>query len=180
MRKIIAVVCVGLLSGVFVLSAQDAPKQVSIVNDDAHLRAVLPPGGIQMVSEYLLQNDPKKFEEMKKLRVENPEEFEKQMAVIAQKMREMSKNEETELKALSDKFRATRSDADKAALKSKLQELMGKRIEMQKRRIEEIEKNLVQLKANVADEEKKIDAKIEERIKDILLDKDARKDGPAK
>lgn len=180
MRMIIAVLCMGILSGVFILHAEDEAKANAAGDKEVHLRSVLPPGGVQMVSEYLLQNDPKKFEELKKLRLENHEEFERQMVEVSQKMREKSRKEGDELKALSDKYRATKSDADKAALKSKLEELMGKRIEMQKRRIEEMEKNLVQLKANIADEEKKIDVKIEERIKEILSDKDVRKDGPAK
>ncbi|MFA6292867.1 MAG: hypothetical protein WC637_13850 [Victivallales bacterium] len=180
MRKIIAVACLGILSGVLTLNAEDEAMAAAAGDKEVHLRSVLPPGGVQMVSEYLLENDPKKFEELKKLRLENHEEFEKQMVEVSLKMRERTQQEGAELKALSDKYRETRSDADKAALKSKLQELMRKRIEMQKRRIVEMEKGILLLKANVAEEEKKIQEKIDERLKEILSNKDAKTNAPAK
>ena len=183
MRKLIGMICMGFLSGVFVLSAQDAPKPAAARNDDAQLRASQQQGGMQRVSEYLMQNDPKKFEEMKKLRLENPEEFEKQMTAISQKMRGDSQKERDEFKVLADKYRETKSDADKAALKAKLEEYMNKRIEMQKRRIEEMEKNIVQLKSNLADDEKNIQTKIDERLNQVLTNtegKRERKTEPAK
>ena len=52
---------------------------------------------------------------------------------------------------------------------------MKKRVEMQKRRVDEMEKNLAQAKANLADEEKSIQSKIDERLNQILSNKDGQK-----
>ncbi len=171
MGKIIAVVCLGFLAGVALLMGEDAPNTASGMKDDAIMRGALPKGGVQMVSEYLLQNDPKKLEEMKRLRLENPEEFEKQLTEISQKMREEARKEAADLKAAADKYRETKSDADKAALKARLADVMGKRIKMQKRNIEETEAKLARLKTELAEEEKKVQAQIDEKISAVLLDK---------
>jgi ATP-dependent Clp protease ATP-binding subunit ClpA len=175
MRKLIAMICLGFLSGVFALSAQDAPKPPSGVGGPSVGRGMNPEMGTQMGSEYLRQNDPKKFEEMQKLRQENPEEFKKQMAELSEKMKEKNQKEREEFKALADKYRETKSDVDKAAVRAKLEEYMKKRVEMQKRRVDEMEKNLAQAKANLADEEKSIQSKIDERLNQILSNKDGQK-----
>jgi len=176
MRKLIAMTFVGLLSGVFVLSAEDASKPSAPGNGPVPAKAINPELGMQMASEYLRQSDPKKFEEMQKLRQENPEEFKKQMSALSGKMKEKNQKEREEFKALTDKYRETKSDADKAAVKAKLEEFMKKRIEMQKRRIDEMEKNIVQAKSNIADEEKNMQAKIDEKLNQILSGKDGQKD----
>jgi organic radical activating enzyme len=183
MRKLIAMICMGLLSGVFVLSAQDDSKQAPNRNNPALGRGGNPGRAMQMVTEYLRENDPKKFEELKKLRQENPEEFKKQVAELTEKMKEKFQKEREEFKALVEKYRETKSDADKAALKGKLEEMMNKGIEMQKRRVEEMEKNLAQMKSKIADEEKNMQAKLDERLAQILSGKEGRnekKTEPAK
>ncbi|MFA6293645.1 MAG: hypothetical protein WC637_17795 [Victivallales bacterium] len=179
MRKLIGMICMGLLSGIFALSAQDAAKPGPAGDGSAQARRMNPEMGLQMVAEYLRQNDPKKFEEMQKLRQEKPEEFKKQMAELSEKMREKNQKEREEFKALSDKYRETKSDADKAAVKAKLEEYMNKRIEMQKRRIEEIEKNLADAKANLADEEKSMKSKIDEWLNQILTNTEGKRDRKA-
>lgn len=177
MRKLIAMVCMGLLSGVFVLSAQDAPKPPAPENNAPPFgREMNPERGMQMAVEYLRQNDPKKFEEMQKLRKENPEEFRKQMAGISEKMTEKVQKEREEMKTLTDKYRETKSDADKAALRAKLEDYVNKKIHAQKLRIEEMEKRIAQDKSNIAAEEKNMQAKIDERLNQILSNKEGAKD----
>lgn len=176
MRKMIAMICTGFVCGAFVLSAEDAAKPAAPGNNLVPGRSMSPETGMQMASEYLRQSDPKKFEEMQKLRQENPEEFKKQMVDLSVKMREKNQKEREEMKALTDKYCETKSDIDKAALKAKLEEYMNKRIEMQKRRIDEMEKNLAISKSKIADEEKNMQSKLEERLKDILANKDGKKD----
>ena len=184
MRKPIAVICMGILSGIFVLSAQDVPKPPAAGSNPALGKGMNPEMGMQMVFESLRQSDPKKFEEMQKLKQENPEEFKKQMAELSVKMKEKVQKEKEEFKTLADKYRETRSDADKAAVRAKLEEYMGRRIEMQKRRIdemqkrriEEMEKRFAQEKANIADEEKNMQNKIDERLNQILTAPDGQVD----
>ena len=167
MRNLIAMICMGLLSGVFVLSAQDVPKPPTSGSNPGTNpvlgKGMNPEMGMQMAAfEYLRQSDPKKFEEMQKLKQGNPEEFKKQMAELSEKMKEKAQKEKEEFKALADKYHETKSDADKAAVRAKLEEYMARRIEMQKRRIDEMqkrrvedmEKRFAQEKANIADEEK--------------------------
>ena len=180
MRKLIAMICLGFLSGVFVLSAADAPKPPAGGDAPPQARRMNPEMGLQMAVEYLRQSDPKKFEEMQRLRQENPEEFKKQMAEVSEKMKEKNQKEREEMKVLVDKYRETKSDADKAAVRAKVEEYMNKRIEMQKRRVEETEKRLAQEKANVADEEKNIQSKIDERLNQILSNTEGKKSEPAK
>lgn len=176
MRKLIAMVCMGILSGVFVLSAQDVPKPPAPGSNPGTNpvlgRGTNPEMGMQMAFEYLRQGDPKKFEEMQKLKQENPDEFKKQMAELSVKMKEKVLKEREEMKALTDKYRETKSDADKAALRVKLEEYMNKRIEMQKRRIAEMEKS-------IADEEKNMQAKIDERLNQILTAPEGQNDKKA-
>ncbi len=167
MGKIISILCMVFLSA-FILSAEDVPNTAGGMKDDAQMRGALPKGGVHMVSEYLQQNDPKKFEEMKKLRLENPEEFEKQLTEISQKMREEAQKEEAALKALVDKYRETKSEPDKAALRAKLEEITGRKIKMQKRNVEEMEAKLVQLKANIAEEEKKLQTQVDAKLNVII------------
>ncbi len=179
MRKLIVMICLGLLSGVFVLSAQDAPKPAAGGDGPAQARRMNPEMGMQMAFEYLRQSDPKRFEEMQKLRQENPEEFKKQMAELSEKMKEKNQKEREEFKALADKYRETKSDVDKAALRAKLEEYMNKRIETQKRRIEEMEKNLADAKSTLADEQKNIQTKIDERLNQVLSNTEGKRDRKA-
>ena len=102
------------------------------------------------------------------------------MAEVSEKMKEKNQKEREEMKVLVDKYRETKSDADKAAVRAKVEEYMNKRIEMQKRRVEETEKRLAQEKANVADEEKNIQSKIDERLNQILSNTEGKKSEPAK
>lgn len=180
MRNLIAMICVGLLSGVLTLNAQDVPKPPPSANAPAGMMGMTPERGMQMAVENLRLSDPKKFEELQKLRQENPDEFKKQMAEVTEKMREKAQKEREEFKALVDKYLQTKSDVDKAAVKGKIEEMMTKRIEMQKRGIEEAEKNLAQRKAALADEEKNMQSKLEERLSQILANAEGKKTEPAK
>ncbi|HBC87307.1 MAG TPA: hypothetical protein DCZ94_10160 [Lentisphaeria bacterium] len=170
-----------MMSG-FAVMAQDAPVAPADAGKDAkgdagrgraeQMRA--------MAIEQLRETEPAKFEELKKLKQDNPEEFQKQVEEIKNKMKEKFDKEREDFKVLVDKYRETKTDEALAAVKTKMQEYAQKRIEMQKKQIAEMEKKLAEAKARIAETEKDMQAKIDERLKTIIDGKAPGNDGKDK
>lgn len=90
----------------------------------------------------LKQQDPAKFEELMKLKQDNPEEFKNQIKQIAEAKKAEFEQKKAEIKGLVDKYRESKSDADKATLRAKIEENMKNRLEKQKQKIADEENNL--------------------------------------
>jgi len=93
------------------------------------------PGAEQeMMDRRMAETDPKAFEEIASLR--------RQVMEKTQKLMEKARKDEEDFRKLVEKYRDTKADADKAALKVKLEERAKNSLEAQKQRISDEEKNI--------------------------------------
>ncbi|HCE43902.1 MAG TPA: hypothetical protein DET40_10175 [Lentisphaeria bacterium] len=88
----------------------------------------------EMMDNRLRETDPKKFDEITKLR--------KQVMEMTRQLMEKARKDEEDFRKLVDKYRETKADADKAALRTKIEERMKNNIESQKQRLAEEEKTM--------------------------------------
>jgi len=175
MRKILVMLALCVCAGVLLLADEPAGKPAGEGTKVGKGERMRDFGERQkaMAVEYLKATDPAKYEELKKLKETNPEEFKKQVEVVKAQLKEKFQKELDEMKVLADKYRETKSDADKAALRTKMEESMKKRLEFQTKRIADMEKNVAEAKGKLAEAEKNFQAKIDERINNILSGKTA-------
>ncbi len=173
MKRLLAIIALTAVSGIFLFA--DEPAGGGDGKGD-RMKGMGENQRAAMFAEYLKKTDPAKFEELEKLKKEKPDEYRKQVDAMKAQAMEKFKKERDEFKALSDKYRDTKSDTDKAALKAKMEENMKKKIEFQKQRIADMEKSLSDAKAKLEDTEKNMQAKIEEKLNEILAGKDSGKE----
>ncbi|HBC87243.1 MAG TPA: hypothetical protein DCZ94_09835 [Lentisphaeria bacterium] len=88
----------------------------------------------EMMENRLREIDPKKFEEISKLK--------DQVREMTQQLMEKARKDEEDFRKLVEKYRETKADTDKAALRAKIEERMKNNLESQKQRISEEEKNI--------------------------------------
>lgn len=130
--------------------------------------------GAGIFAGYLEENDPKKLEELKKLRTEDPEKFREEIKEVREEIKEKIQAERKEFKELVDKYRESQSEDDKAAIREKLAEQFNKRMEREKGRVEKIEEHLKKLKERVEKRSGKMDEIINSKLDDIIKDPDLR------
>ncbi|HCE42969.1 MAG TPA: hypothetical protein DET40_05430 [Lentisphaeria bacterium] len=173
MKKLMVMLVLGIVSGAFLLADEPAGKPAAEGGKDGRGDRTRDFRERQkaMAVDYLKATDPAKYEELKKLKGTNPEEFKKQVEAVKAQLKEKFQKELDEMKVLADKYRETKSDADKAALRAKMEESMKKRLEFQKQRIVDMEKSVVEAKEKLAEAEKGLQAKIDEKLNDILAGK---------
>jgi len=170
MRKMFAMLVLCVFSGVVLLAEEPAGKPAAegVKDGKGDRMKGIADHQKAMAVEYLKSTDPAKYEELKELKDTNPEEFKKQVEVVRVQLKEKFQKEMDEMKALADKYRETKSDADKAALRAKMEESMKMRLELQKQRIADMEKNVADAKEKLAEAEKSLQTKIDEKINNIL------------
>jgi hypothetical protein len=122
----------------------------------------------EMMIERLKMSDPAKFEELKKLRTENPEEFKAKIKELAKEAMEKIKKEREEMNALADKYRETKSEEDKAALKTRIEEQMKSQLQNRKEHIANMEAKILKAKEEMATQEKDFDSMVETKLNAII------------
>ncbi len=167
MKKLILAACICVLSAAFVAAeeANTARADDSTCKKGQWAKKGGHGKGMRMMG-FLRENDPEKFKELMKLRDENPEEFDKQRDSALASVKAEFERKMLEIRDLVRKYRESRNDADKEAIRAKIEENMKARLEAKKK--------------EVADMESKLQAMVDERLNEILEKAQKHKEGPRK
>jgi len=129
-------------------------------------------GGLfrKFISE-LSQED---LEKLKKLNKENPEAFKEEMRKRMESKRSEFEGQNSKASELAGKFHSAQNDNEKAKIKDELRNSVKKefdsKMEMNRKRLEQAEKQLGEFKVKLDERKKKADEIIDGRVGDLLKD----------
>ncbi len=129
-------------------------------------------GGLfrKFISE-LSQED---LEMLKKLNRDNPEAFREELRKRMESKRGEFEEQNGKASELAEKFRKTRGDNEKAKIKNELRDSVKeefvKKMELNRKRLEQAEKQLGEFKVKLDERNKKADEIIDGRVNDLLKD----------
>lgn len=115
---------------------------------------------------------PEEYSNLIKLQKDNPREFQEKLMMLTRKLEEKQQQEVRKFNELIEKYRKTKSDEDKAAIRKQLEIEFSQKMTLQRKRVEKLGENYEKAKAALAKRETGKDEIINDRLKQITSDPD--------
>jgi hypothetical protein len=116
--------------------------------------------------------DPEEFEELMKLRQENPEKFREEFKEKIKEMREAKEKEMKKIRDLSEQYLNNKDEGAKTEIKGILTNDFDKRLAAEKNRLSKEDERAKKMKERVEKREKMKDQIISAKLEEIIEDPD--------
>jgi len=127
-----------------------------------------------LFSKFISELSQEDLEKLKKLSKENPEAFREEIRRKMESKRSEFDGQNTKASELADKFRNALNDTERAKIKGELRDSVKdefeKKMEINRKRLEQAEKQLGEFRLKLDERKQKADEIIDGRVNDLLRD----------